>query len=69
MNNLGQVLMTILIWAILITLFLGGGITFFVTKYAYNKPIRSKVRLTPTIELITDGKTIDTVFIYNQTNP
>ena len=69
MNNLGQVLATILLYAILIALVFGGGATFFITKWAYDKPIRSKVRLVPIIELVTDGKTVDTIFIYQSNKP
>jgi len=69
MNHLREVLLTIILYAILIALVFGGGATFFITKWAYDKPIRSKVRLVPSIELVTDGKTVDTIFIYQSKKP
>lgn len=41
-----------------------GGIVFGVTKFFQKKEIVTKTLITPKIRLTTDGKTVDTLYVY-----
>lgn len=65
-NDIGKGLATILFIAMLLAFIVGsaiiGGIWFF-TKKNY---IESRTLITPEIQLTTDGKTVDTLYIYHK---
>lgn len=53
---------TMVVIAVIITIAIMGSIWYFTSS----NEIKSEKRLTPTIELTTDGKTVDTLFIYKK---
>jgi len=56
------------IFTLLIILFLGVivFIILFITQLSRNNVIKSKTLIKPEIELTTDGKIIDTIYIYKK---
>lgn len=55
-------IMFVIVVAVVITALIMGSIWYFTSS----SEIKSEKRLTPTIELTTDGKTVDTLFIYKK---
>ena len=53
---------TMVVIAVIITIAIMGSIWYSTSP----SEIKSEKRLTPTIELTTDGKTVDTLFIYKK---
>lgn len=49
---------------VLVAIFFGTCIYFAADKFLGNTTLESKTRLVPEIRLHTDGKTVDTIFIY-----
>ena len=62
--GLANFIMGLIVFAIIATCLILGGFVYFGWEYFHKKEIVSKVRITPEIKLTTDGKRIDTLFVY-----
>jgi len=63
MIDIGRGLVNLFIRVIIIVFVITGGISLFIFKKNY---IKTKARIEPELLLTTDGKKIDTIYIYRK---